>query len=102
MESAVDGQIKGDSQDPKNKRNVTLVMFVDSCKLRLVSSQEMLRKYGLPLNLVHFKVDVDAALNCIKGSRIHYNNVFKFVFVDLDLLINYTNQNQQPLSSFVT
>ena len=60
-------------------------MFVDSCKLRLVSSQEMLRKYGLPLNLVHFKVDVDAALNCIKGSRIHYNNVFKFVFVDKQL-----------------
>ena len=94
MESAVDGQIKCDSQDTKNKRNLTLVMFVDSCKLNLVSSQEMLRKYGLHLSRVHFKVDLDEALNCIKGSRIHYDNVFKLIFVDLDLLIDFANRNQ--------
>lgn len=102
MESAIDGQIKGDTQDSKNQRNVSLVMFVDPCKLNLVSSQEMLRKFGFPLNRVHFKVDADAAINTIKGSRIHYDNVFKLIFVDLDLLIEYASRNQQPLSCFVT
>jgi hypothetical protein len=94
MESAVDGQIKCDSQDTKNKRNLKLVMFVDACKLNLVSSQEMFRKYGLHLSKVHFRGDVEVALNLIKGSRIHYDNVFKLIFVDLDLLIDFANRKK--------
>jgi hypothetical protein len=61
MESALDGQMNIDSQDPKQKRSITLAMFVDPCKLNLISSREMLRKYSL-LNRVYFKVDVEEAL----------------------------------------
>ena len=38
---------------------------------------------------------------CIKGYKVRYRCVFSLIFVDLNLLIDYSMRNQEPLSCFV-